>query len=179
MTRCQRDCHTPTAVPAPAGIDYASLTLISFPDGLISTGDRAFEGAAPLFSPICLGFLIIRILDRTASCKLLEQRNVRIAQASSWRRAAKLGFMGRVQTVCCRIVTLHRVQSSYSVLAFSRSLKLQINWTLHNYTPITAECVGLNSPKTVVRDGPFNEKYNYSNRFSVSSAFIKETSAEF
>ena len=92
---------------------------------------------------------------------------------------AKLGFMGRVQTVCCRIVTLHRVQSSYSVLAFSPSLKLQINWTLHNYTPITAECVGLNSPKTVVRDGPFNEKYNYSNRFSVSSAFIKETSAEF
>ena len=63
MTRCQRDCHTPTAVPAPAGIDYASLTLISFPDGLISTGDRAFEGAAPLLAPIPKGILIIRISD--------------------------------------------------------------------------------------------------------------------
>eukprot|EP00964_Phaeocystis_antarctica_P074270 scaffold45633_cov85-Phaeocystis_antarctica.AAC.2 len=100
----------------PHQVECASLTLISFPDGLISTGDRAFEGAAPLFSPICLGFLIIRILDRTASCKLLEQQNVRIAQASSWRRAAKLGFMGRVQTVCCRIVSLHQVQSCYSVV---------------------------------------------------------------
>ena len=63
MTRCQGDCHTPTAVPAPAGIDYASLTLISFPDGLISTGDRAFEGAAPLLAPIPKGILIIRISD--------------------------------------------------------------------------------------------------------------------
>ena len=61
MTRCQGDCHTPTAVPAPAGIDYASLTLISFPDGLISTGDHAFEGAAPLLAPIPKGILINRV----------------------------------------------------------------------------------------------------------------------
>ena len=45
-------------------IECASLTMISFPDGLISTGDRAFEGAAPLLAPICLGkFIIIRISD--------------------------------------------------------------------------------------------------------------------
>ena len=51
-------------VRAPARIECASLTLISFPDGLISTGDRAFEGAAPLLAPICLGkFIIIRISD--------------------------------------------------------------------------------------------------------------------
>ena len=44
-------------------IECASLTMISFPDGLISTGDRAFEGAAPLLAPICLGISIIRISD--------------------------------------------------------------------------------------------------------------------
>ena len=48
----------------PHQVECASLTLISFPDGLISTGDRAFEGAAPLLAPICLGkFIIIRITD--------------------------------------------------------------------------------------------------------------------
>ena len=35
-------------VLAPARIECASLTLISFPDCLISTGDRAFEGAAEI-----------------------------------------------------------------------------------------------------------------------------------
>ena len=36
---------------------------ISFPDGLISIGDRAFERAAPLLAPIPKGILIIRNLD--------------------------------------------------------------------------------------------------------------------
>ena len=37
--------------------------VISFPDGLISIGDRAFEGASPLLARIPKGILIIRIRD--------------------------------------------------------------------------------------------------------------------
>ena len=79
----------------PHQVECASLTLISFPDGLISTGDRAFEGAAPLLAPIPKGILIIRISD-------VEQRHASfLSNAQSLLQGsgidAPLNDVGRAQ----------------------------------------------------------------------------------